>query len=501
MKKYAGFLIALIFLISSLGAEQAKYTNNSFARVSSLSGNAYLQRASDLGYEDVVLNMPVSEGDRLGTTEGRAEIYLTNKNYIRLDNETKIDFMNLPKKDYELVRVRVWAGNIYLNVNFLDKEKNIEIHTQDASLYILDRGLYRIDVRENGETELFVFRGLVEAAAEEGSMLVKSEQRLEIAEGRFTSRPSRFSAVAEDSFDRWSEDRDLKLSQRMARRYLPQELEDFEYELDEYGDWIYLPPYGHVWVPGGVDVGWRPYYHGRWYWLSLCGWTWLPYEPWGWSTFHFGRWHWGVGIGWYWIPTTIWGPAWVSWYWDYDYFAWAPLGYYGYPVVLIDNVFYDRYYGQNYPYHSRALTVIHKDQLRARDVREVALSRESLKNLGNLTLSSQSLSLKPEVNRVRVESLDGKRLLRKDESTLSLKQENKLEKSSIKNPEALIDVSGDVCSRNKEKTVGSGDDNCHYGHYQAAANCKRQSFVGNEEDNSSSFPGSQALEITASSYS
>lgn len=451
MKKYAGIMIVLIFLISSLNAEEVKYTNNSFARVSYLSGNAYLQRASDLGYEDAVVNMPMAEGDRLGTTDGRAEIYLAKKNYIRLDNNTKIDLMNLPKREDSLVRVRVWAGNIYLNVDFLEKEKNFEIHTQDASLYILDKGLYRIDVRENGETELFVFRGLVEAAAEEGSILVKSEQRVEISEGRFTSRPSRFPAVAEDSFDRWSEDRDLKVSPRLASGYLPEELEDFEYELDEYGDWTYLPPYGNVWVPGGVDPGWRPYSFGRWVWLPLCGYTWLPYEPWGWCTYHFGRWHWGIGLGWYWIPTTIWGPAWVSWYWDYDYFAWAPLSYYGYPVVLIDNVFYDRYHGPYYPYNSRALTVIHKSQLKARNVSEVALRSESLKNLNNLTLTSQRLSLKPEPSRVRVEDLEGKRLILRNEDRMpEMKQENRLEKSSVRSPESLTPQRMEEKAREKE---------------------------------------------------
>lgn len=106
---------------------------------------------------------------------------------------------------------------------------------------------------------------------------------------------------------------------------------------------------------------WRPYYYGRWVWVPLTGWTWVPYEPWGWVAFHYGRWHWAVGIGWYWIPHYAWGPAWVSWWWDMDYFCWAPLGWYGYPVVVINNVFYDRYTGA-YPIHSRALVAVRKDQ-------------------------------------------------------------------------------------------------------------------------------------------
>jgi len=81
--------------------------------------------------------------------------------------------------------------------------------------------------------------------------------------------------------------------------YLPEDLAEFEGELNEYGDWVYVAPYGHVWVPQGVNDDWRPYYYGRWVWVPLSGWTWVPYDPGaGWPS-TYGRWHWGVGIGWY----------------------------------------------------------------------------------------------------------------------------------------------------------------------------------------------------------
>jgi hypothetical protein len=294
------------------------------------------------------------------------------------------------------------AGNIYLSVNRLEKEKTIEVHTADSSFYLLDEGLYRIDVSEKKKTAIFVFHGLVEAAGEEGSLLLKSEQSLEAADGRFTSKPRRFFAVAEDAFDRWSEFRESHIRAEVAKRYLPDELEDFENELAEHGEWTYIAPYGWVWVPGGVDPDWRPYYNGRWIWLSLGGWTWLPYEPWGWATFHYGRWHWGPGFGWYWIPGSIWSPAWVWWYWGYDYFGWAPLSWWGYPVVILDGRFYGRYYG---PYNSRALTVIHKNQLKAKNVSDVALKGDSLKTLDKISLSSQAPAIRPSAGKITAQKL------------------------------------------------------------------------------------------------
>ncbi|MBC7364347.1 MAG: FecR domain-containing protein [Candidatus Aminicenantes bacterium] len=435
-------VISLVLFSFVLKAQESEpderlYNNYSVARLSFLEGKAFVQRASDVGFEEAVINDPITEGDRISTIDGRLEIQFGRRNYLRLDSETKIDVLNLPTKNSELTRFRLWSGHAYLTVNNLDREKSIEVHTPDSSFYILEKGIYRFDVDENRGTEILVFRGLAEASGEQDSYLVKGEQRLEIAEGRFAGRPVSFRAVAEDSFDRWNESRNRETSKFYARRYLPSELEEFEAELSAYGDWVYVPPYGFVWVPRNVDDDWRPYYYGRWTWIPLTGWTWVPYEPWGWVAFHYGRWHWAVGIGWYWIPTSIWGPAWVSWWWDVDYFAWAPLSWYGHPVVIINNVFYDRYTGI-YPVHSRALVVVRKDQLRAPDIRRVALKPDVLKSVrleNKITLSSTRLPFRPEGNRITVEKLDAKKvILRQDSQATGLrdfKPKSKINRGAI----------------------------------------------------------------------
>jgi len=390
--------------------QETKYTNDSFARLSFIDGNTYIQRAADLAYEEGQVNMAIAEGDRIGTTEGRAEIYLGKKGYLRLDQNSKVDFLGLPKKGTELVRLRVWAGSMYLDVKGLDKEKSIEVLTTDATFYVLDNGLYRIDVKEGQETEILVFSGMVEASGAEGSMLVKQEQRVSVSEGRFPAKPVSFFAAVDDPFDRFNSDREAKTHRTLARRYLSGELEDFEGELDEYGDWVENDEFGYVWVPRNMGLDWRPYYWGRWSWLPMAGWSWLPYESWGWSTYHYGRWHWGMNLGWYWIPTYYWGPAWVDWWWGYDYYGWAPLSYWGYPGIIIDNFYYGRGWHdyRDYPYNSRALTVIHKDQLRARDVRGAAVNPETIKSLGRISLTNQSLNLRPALDRkVSVEQMGG----------------------------------------------------------------------------------------------
>ena len=435
MKKHLALIAAVVLLVAAGAFAQetqqvptpqntqeikdAKYTNDSVGRLSFVEGKGFVQRASDLGYEEAALNMPISEGDRIGTSEGRLEVHFGRSNYIRLDENSKVDILNLPKKDDDVARIRIWSGNIFLAVGTLTKEKAIEIHTADSSFYVLDRGVYRVNVRENHDTEIMVYQGLIEAAGEDGSTLLKAAQKLEISEGRFSSKPSSFIAVADDAFDKFNESRNSVTGKEYASKgRLPAELSDYEGELDQNGHWTYLAPYGNVWIPEGVDSDWRPYYDGRWTWLPLSGWTWWPYEPWGWATFHYGRWHWGLDLGWYWIPMTMWGPAWVDWWWDDFYFGWAPLSYWGYPGVVMGGMYYGHYYGNYYPYDSRALTVVRRDHLKDPHIAANALRGDSLRGLNKMSLTSRTLSLRPTGTKISVEPLNGNRvMLRNDRPT------------------------------------------------------------------------------------
>jgi uncharacterized membrane protein YgcG len=449
--------------------KDAKYTNESVARLSFVEGKVFVQRASDLGNEEGALNMPVSEGDRIGTADGRAEIHFGKGNYIRLDNDTKLDVLNLPKKEDDVTRLRVWSGNIYLVVGTLKKEKGIELHSADSSFYVLDRGIYRMDVRENRDTEIQVYQGLIEAAGQEGSTLLKASQRLEVSEGRFASKPSSFIAVADDGFDKFNESRNSVTGRQYAKSHMPEELSDFEAELDDNGEWMYLAPYGNVWVPGGVDEDWRPYNNGRWTWLPMSGWTWWPYEPWGWSTSHYGRWHWGLDLGWYWIPMSMWGPAWVNWWADDFYFGWAPLSYWGYPGIIMGGQYYGHYYGAYYPYDSRALTVVRRDHLKDPGISRNALRGDSLKGLTRMSLTSRNLSLRPAGTKISVQPLDGNRvLLRKDDRSTGLTQDKRIGRDAlgtsptsprtIRKPDAAGKSQGQTAGKSaKPQTVKSPD--------------------------------------------
>ena len=403
MKKYLAFVACFIFFFSfAFSSSQEGYYSYSFARLSYVKGDVYIERSEDLGYEEGVVNLALVEGDKLGTQEGRAEVHFGRKNYLRINSFTQIDFADLPTRGDDLIKLHLLSGEFFLRINFLEREKGFEVHTPDASFYILDEGLYRFNVRENKETELSVYEGAAEAAGEKGSVLVRSEEKLIAAHGYFQSDPISFYADYEDSFGSWNRSRETLNNRVVTRRYLPSELDEYEVELANNGRWVYERPYGYVWAPYVHHNQWRPYFYGRWVWYPIIGWNWVSYEPWGWCVYHYGRWHWRVGLGWYWIPTRYWGPAWVHWYRGYDYIGWCPLSYYGYPGVIVNNRYYGHYYDRHYPLHSRALTVVRKNQLQARRISKAALSQNSVAKLGKISLSSRQPPGGSALNKSRI---------------------------------------------------------------------------------------------------
>jgi Family of unknown function (DUF6600) len=98
----------------------------------------------------------------------------------------------------------------------------------------------------------------------------------------------------------------------------------FYAQLDHYGTWVDVEPFGMCWTPDDVDWGWRPYSYGSWAYTDY-GWTWISDEPWGWATYHYGRWLDDRYYGWVWVPSNEWAPAWVAWRYSNDWIGWAAL--------------------------------------------------------------------------------------------------------------------------------------------------------------------------------
>jgi hypothetical protein len=110
-----------------------------------------------------------------------------------------------------------------------------------------------------------------------------------------------------------------------AKLGLPPPLRVFYDELEPYGDWVLVEPYGWLFRPRVNTVAWRPYRDGRWEPSYSYGWVWQADEPFGWITDHYGFWLHDEFQGWVWQPYGAWAPSWVAWVEVGDFVGWAPL--------------------------------------------------------------------------------------------------------------------------------------------------------------------------------
>jgi len=262
MKKALLLAVAfLVFIPLGLSAQSDTpskgYYADSYARLSYLNGDVFVQRTSGLGTEKAEANLALIQGDQLGTANGQAEVQFGHQNYLRLDQNSKVKFALLPTQGNDRITIQVLEGNAYLRIGSLAREKAVEVDTPDASYYVLDEGLYRFNVSLNKQTEVLVFAGSLEAAGQAGSVMVRGQESLIASDGKMLGDPAPFTPRS-DNFDQWNESRDALFAQKSTPRHLPSELSDYEEELDQNGQWTYEEPYGNVWVPYGIDNDWRP---------------------------------------------------------------------------------------------------------------------------------------------------------------------------------------------------------------------------------------------------
>jgi hypothetical protein len=398
MKKACLTTLAFLLVVAGGAAQDPEsYYAASFARLNYVSGDVFVQRTSDLGYEKGEVNLALVQGDKIGTEVGQAEVHFGHRNFLRIGQYSQVEFALLPREGDDRIKLHVLEGSVYLRVSRLEVEKSIEIHTPDASFYLLDIGLYRVNVNAGQESEFLVLEGSAEAAGEEGSLLVRAEEKITAVDGRFLGGAEQ-SPAGSDEFDEWNGTRDGLLAERSNTRYLPSDLDDYEEELDRGGTWVYERPYGYVWTPYAVDADWRPYLYGRWVWYPVIGWNWVSFEPWGWAVYHYGRWHWRIGLGWYWIPHHYWRPAWVHWWHHQSYIGWCPLSWYNRPVVIVNNYFYDRHYDPYFPAGNRAMTVIRRNQLQSPNAARHVVARAELASVGRIALKAEQPSARPVAN-------------------------------------------------------------------------------------------------------
>src|SRR5512146_1862900 len=254
-------------------------------RLTYISGQVSIQPGGVEQWVAATVNRPLTSNDRVWTDkESRAELSLGTA-ALRMDSETSVTLNNVGDNS---VQVEIYQGVLNLRVAHLYNGEIYEVDTPNLTFTVLKSGSYRFDVDSNADTTLVtVWKGEGEANGDGPGVRIRGRQEMQFSHDKSLVH----TALADpqtDGFDDWCRVRDNRMDRARSLQYVARGVIGYE-DLDDYGNWVYVAPYGYIWRPVVVG-GWAPYRYGHWIWVAPWGWTWVDDAPWGFAPFHYGRW-------------------------------------------------------------------------------------------------------------------------------------------------------------------------------------------------------------------
>lgn len=314
--------------------------------VISYEGDVALKRDEADEWNEIDLNMPITENDQIWVaSKSKLELRTKNGSFVRLNEYTSMDVLYLSKSGYQLFSE---GGDIYVNYKG-DLNNFFQIDTPSITIMAYDDVKFRVEVFDDGETDVSVFEGEVYITNKRHKITLRENEKASFDEDSILEKGKIYRL---DDWERWNINRDRVFSkQPVSTKYLPDELHSYAYDFDQNGKWFFEREYGYVWQPTVIVIrDWAPYRHGYWIWIR-GDYVWVSLDPWGWVPYHYGRWVYSSRYGWIWVPPSrglvYWAPAYVGWVYMGDYICWVPLapgeiyygyGYYGPYSVNITNV-------------------------------------------------------------------------------------------------------------------------------------------------------------------
>jgi FecR protein len=298
-KNKISYLTLLLILTAGAAIAQPADPPSRVARLNYLNGQVSFRPGTVQDWAAATLNYPLTTGDHLWTDPGAQTEMHVGSTAIRMGSETALSFLNL---DNRSVQLSLTGGSLNVHIRSMRPDEVYEVDTPNSSV-ALHAGDYRINVDgDNNATVVVTNTGEADIAGDGANFPVYPRQMAHITG---TDRISQeiTPVPPPDAFDSWCMERERREASMVSARYVPRDMIGYE-DLDAYGVWRNVPPYGWVWTPTNVPAGWAPYREGHWAWVEPWGWTWIDDEPWGFAPFHYGRWAFIAGA-WSWVPGRL----------------------------------------------------------------------------------------------------------------------------------------------------------------------------------------------------
>ncbi len=217
---------------------------------------AVVRKAGKSGY--LLKGDTLEIGDKVSTgTDGKAEILLNPGSFVRLAENSDFEFSTTSLEDLQLKLAR---GSAMFEV-ITDNDFTFAVNTPKAKFYIVQTGVYRVDVGNGGADKIEVWKGKAQVGGAANAAEVKSGRQA-TADG-IQVAVTKFDRDEKDALELFSKSRAKELSKANARLQnsavrtsLMNSFYRTRWSLyDSYGLWVYSPfagsycflPFGYGW--------------------------------------------------------------------------------------------------------------------------------------------------------------------------------------------------------------------------------------------------------------
>jgi FecR protein len=275
-------------------------------RLSEVKGEVQLDRLTGKGFEGAMANLPVTEGARLKTGNGVAEVEFEDNSTIRVAQNSLIEFprLELLPSGAKASGVNLLQGMVYVNLlNTKGNEFSVKFGLQTVDLPPDSHIRLQLTPKE---TNLAVMHGEVAVQEPSGTTLVGKNKTATFSAAQ--TEPMIAKSVVEQPLDSWDHDAvQYHKSYANATSFGNSPYSYGINDMNYYGSFINASGCGgSMWRPYFTSASWDPFGSGAWAYYPSAGYSWVSPYPWGWTPYHYGSWNYCQGVGWGWRPGGTW---------------------------------------------------------------------------------------------------------------------------------------------------------------------------------------------------
>ena len=283
------------------------YSKVRIVRLSEVKGEVQLDRNVGRGFESPMTNLPITEGVKLKTGNGVAEVEFEDNSTVRVAQNSLIEFPRLEMLPggAKASAVNVLQGTVY-----------VSLMNTKGNEFTVTFGKEKLSLPPDSHIRLQMTPDQADLAVLHGDALVEQPSGIETVGKNKTmtfnlageSQPVLAKSVTEQPLDSWDHDstqyhKSYANATSFGNTPYSYGINDMNY----YGSFVNASGCGgSMWRPYFTNAGWDPYGSGAWAYYPSAGYSWVSPYPWAWTPYHYGSWSFCQGVGWGWRPGGAW---------------------------------------------------------------------------------------------------------------------------------------------------------------------------------------------------